>query len=129
MKKVSAVLIILAVLNPLCCYWTYGESEPTDTAKEQEQACCETELDSQKSKDKEDHAANSAHEEGKASAIASESKVVVPELPLIPYRDLYKEPHDFKYLRNSMEAFEKSYKANQSISRWVGGRTDCVERL
>ncbi len=129
MKKVSAVLIILAVLNPLCCCWTFAESEVADTAKKQDHACCNSESDSKDSKGEDKQAANCEHEEVKNSAITSSSTIVVPEIPLVPYLDFYKEPHDFKYLRNSMESFEKSYKANQSISRWVGVQTDCVRRL
>lgn len=129
MKKISAILIIAAVLNPLCCCWTYGEAGSAESQQPDPHACCNSESDTNKSSESNHDQANCEHEEVKESAITANATISLPDIPLVPHADLYRESHDMQYLRSSMESFEKSLNAQLSVPRWVGVQTDCVRRM
>jgi|GEM_PF-3655311 len=129
MKNIAAVLIMLAVLNPLCCCWSKTQASEEVTSMQTDHSCCNPQSDSEESDDQENSQANCGHEDVKDSTLTAATSISVPSIQVAHQLDMFQEPYDLKYLRRSMASFEKDFKASQSIQRWVGVQTDCVRRL
>ena len=129
MKKAAAVLIIMAILNPLCCCFAFGEGHQVDKSIQADHACCNSESQAPETAEDDQDAMNCEHEQARDSVITANVHVTIPFATLVAQNDLFQEAPAFDFLHTSRGALQRSYEAQQSVPRWVGIQTDCVRRL
>ena len=129
MKKAAAVLIIMAILNPLCCCFAFGEGHQVDMPMKADHSCCTSESQAPDSANQEQDAMNCEHEQARDSVITANAHISIPFASLLVQSDFFQEAQSLDILQASLEAPPRSYEATQSVPRWVGIQTDCVRRL
>ncbi len=129
MKKVSAAFVILAVLNPFCCCWTFADSTEAKSAEAVDQACCAAESKSPKSPKPGHDPANCEHQAIKDSVVKANTTISLPDVPIIPASSLFKESEDLKSFQSSLKTFESRGTSEPFIEKWISVQTDCVRRL
>lgn len=129
MKQVAAILLVLAVLNPLCCCLASVGDQTVETPMKADHSCCTTQSNSPESTDEQPDPSNCEHEENRDTAITANAHVSLPFVSLVAQSDLFHEAYDLKVYRESTGTYQWSYEAQQSVPRWVGIQTDCVRRL
>ncbi|QXD23886.1 hypothetical protein F7C95_18530 [Opitutia bacterium ISCC 51] len=127
MKKAAAVLIIMAILNPLCCCFAFGEGHQVDMPMKADHSCCTSESQAPGSANQEQDAMNC--EQARDSVITANAHISIPFASLLVQSDFFKEAQSLDILQTSLEAPPRNYEATQSVPRWVGIQTDCVRRL
>jgi hypothetical protein len=129
MKKAAAVLIIMAILNPLCCCFAFGEGHQVDKPMKADHSCCTSESQAPDGTNQEKDAMNCEHEQARDSVITANAHISIPFASLLVQSDFFQEAQSFDILQTSLEAPPRSYETTQSVPRWVGIQTDCVRRL
>jgi len=129
MKKVSAFMIILAVLNPLCCCFTFADEQKAEDMVAKNHACCNEESESTASQNPSHNPDECSHEALKASVHAADTLVAPQNLPTFSYLD---QAIDTKLLIHGN--YSAAIAANMpvlavSVPSWVGIQVDCVRRL
>lgn len=119
----------MAILNPICCCFAFGEGHQVDKPMKADHSCCTSESQAPGSAEQEQNANNCEHEQARDSVITANAHVSVLFASLLAVTDLYQEAHDLRYLRQSVGVYQRSYEAQQSVPRWVGIQTDCVRIL
>jgi hypothetical protein len=121
-------LLVLAVMNPLCCCWVYGQDAEAGTAMKADHSCCNSQSNTDSS-DESQNPSGCEHEAYKESALATSSITALPDLSFTALSDLFESPQSIKYLRQSTAPSHVFVQVNTSVPRWVGIQTDCVRRL
>ena len=129
MKQVAAVLLVLAVFNPLCCCFAWGEDPVVETPMKADHSCCTTQSSNPESTNEQPDPSACEHEENRDTAITANAHLSIPFATLVAQNDLFQEAYDLKVYRESTGTYQRSYEAQQSVPRWVGIQTDCVRRL
>ena len=130
MKKVSAVLLILAVLNPLCCCFAFSQGHAVDNKPmAADHACCSTSSEAPEQNDEQKDASNCEHEDARESVIPANAHISLPFVLLAAQTPFIGESLDSEYRFSPIATSNRTLEAKQSVPRWVGIQTDCVRRL
>ena len=129
MKKAAAVLIMMAILNPLCCCFAFGEGHQVDMPMKADHSCCTSESQAPDSENQEQDAMNCEHEQARDSIITANAHISIPFASLLVQSDFFQEAYSFDILQASLGAPISTYEVTQSVPNWVGIQTNCVRRL
>ena len=126
MKKISAVLIILAVLNPLCCCLSFAEAaEPAKPMEDH--GCC---ADENAQNDANTHGAKDCPHKmllNEDARIAQDQSVQAPHF--VAQADQVIALLDLSTLQNSHAKELPDHLLSAVIDSWIHTQTDCVRLL